>query len=457
MEAQRVAMSQPDMVRLAAGIGRMSWWQGVATIAAGSSLVVIPLVLTAHPGTRYGIPFPVLLRSSFGINGAHIPALLRALVACGWCGIETWIGGQTIALLLPFDRQSWYSHRLSWLGTSPLDITCFFIFMLCQLALIWKGMAHIRRIQNYSAPVLIILTGALFYWAYHTAGGFGDMLSLPSRKFWPIFLPSLTASAANWSGLALNISDFSRYARSQTSQITGQLGLPLFMAAYCFAGLAIASATETIFGRVISDPVELLREIGGVGTAIVALFGISLAIVTTNIPANLVAPANFLVSLRPGTFSFARGAAATALVSVAFLPWKILGSSESFVYTWLVGYSMVLGPITGIMIVDYYVLRGMVLDVKGLYSGSPVGRYYYWGGYNVAALVALVVAVVLAVPGFLHKAGVVETTPGMFVAIYDNAWLFGIFCGGLVYWVLSCGRELGKGREGEPLAESLNP
>ncbi|CAM8962999.1 unnamed protein product [Rhodiola kirilowii] len=339
--------------------------------------------------TKYGISFPVLARSAFGIRGANVPTLLRALVGCGWYGIETWIGGEAIFLLLP------------------------------------GGIDGIRDLEKYSAPILIVLTCSFLIWAYVKAGGFGHMLSLSSRlsnrEFWALFFPSLTANISFWATLALNIPDFTRYARSQTDQVIGQAGLPVFMGLFTFVGLAITSSTAVIFGRVISSPIQLLGEIGGLGTIILAIIGISLATITTNIAANVVAPANALVNLSPSKFTFRRGALLTALLGIAFQPWRLLKSSESFVYTWLVGYSALLGPIGGIILADYYLIRRMNLSLKDLYTLSPEGAYYYSGGYNLKAMVALVVGIVPVVPGLLNNVGILSSVPDLFVIIYNNA------------------------------------
>ncbi|CAL9147278.1 unnamed protein product [Musa hybrid cultivar] len=443
----------------------MSCWQGIATIFLGNLIIYAPICLTAHAGVRYGVSFPVQLRAAFGIRGARIPALLRAVVACGWCGTESWIGGQAIFLLLlprPIQSSS-YSQPLGWLGTSPLELGCFLLFSLLQFAMLWKGMAGIHALGKYSAPVLVLLVACLFAWAYATAGGFGEMLSTPSRlsplQFWPVFYPSLTGCVGSWSGVALNISDFARFARGQADQALGHLALPLFMAAYTFAGLAITSATEVIFGQAIPNPIELLSLINtSVFISILAFLGIGLATITTNIPANLVAPANVLVSLSPSTFNFATGSLLTGFISLVFQPWKLMASGKSFVYEWLVGYSAIIGPITGILLTDYYVLRRAVLDVAGLYAESPHGPYYYTGGYNVAAFVALVFGVAPAIPGFLHKVGAVKMTWGGFDVIYGCAWFFGVFSASLVYWLLSCGRARRKAGEawtGGSMAEPL--
>jgi NCS1 family nucleobase:cation symporter-1 len=421
----------------------MAWWQGIATVVAANIILLVPLILTGHPGTRYGISFPVLARSSFGIRGAHIPTLLRALVGCGWYGIETWIGGEAIFILLPqfIKENSSCSQFLPWLGTSPLEFACFIVFWVAQLAIVWKGMDGIRELEKFSAPILIILTSCLLIWAYVKAGGFGYMLSISSRlsssEFWALFFPSLTANISFWATLALNIPDFTRYAKSQTDQIIGHAGLPIFMGAFTFVGLAVTLSTKVIFGHVISSPIQLLERIGGLTTMILAIFGISLATITTNIAANVVAPANALVNLSPSKFTFRRGALLTALLGIAFQPWRLLQSSESFVYTWLVGYSALLGPIGGIVLADYYLIRKTDLSVNDLYSLSPYGAYYYSGGYNLAAMAALIAGILPVIPGFLQNVGVVSSIPETFVVIYNNAWFFSFFLAGSLYWSVS--------------------
>lgn len=440
----------------------MAWWQGIATVVAANIILLIPLMLTGHPGTRYGISFPVLARSAFGIRGAHVPTLLRALVGCGWYGIESWIGGEAVFLLLPasLKKSNWASY-LPWLGTSPLEFACFIFFWLAQLTIIWKGMDGIRDLEKYSAPILIVLTSSLLCWAYIKAGGFGHMLSLSSRlsnsEFWSLFFPSLTANISFWATLALNIPDFTRFAKSQTDQVVGQAGLPIFMGLFTFVGLAVTSSTEVIFGRVISSPIQLLGEIGGAFTVFLAIFGISLATITTNIAANIVAPANALVNLSPTKFSFRRGALLTAILGIVFQPWRLLRSSESFVYTWLVSYSALLGPIGGIVLVDYYLIRRTVLDVNALYSTSPRGAYYYFKGFNVAALVALIVGILPVIPGFLHTVGILKSVADVSIVIYNNAWFVSFFFAGTVYWFLSLLRSNGESSQlTDPLLDVSN-
>ncbi|KAL0309638.1 UNVERIFIED_CONTAM: Purine-uracil permease NCS1 [Sesamum radiatum] len=437
----------------------MAWWQGIAIVVAANLILLFPLILTGHPGTRFGISFPVLARSSFGIRGAHIPTLLRALVGCGWYGIESWIGGEAIFLLLPkIIKESTFAKPLYWLGTSPLEFACFITFWVAQLGIVWKGMDGIKELEKYSAPILILLTSCLLIWSYIRAGGFSHMLSLSSRlsssEFWALFFPSLTANISFWATVALNIPDFTRYAKTQRAQIMGQAGLPIFMGAFTFVGVAVTSSTKVIFGNVISSPIQLLGAIGGVWTKILAILGISLAVITTNIAANVVAPANALVNLSPSKITFQKGALITALLGIAFQPWRLLQSSESFVYTWLVGYSAIMGPIGGIILADYYLIQRADLSIKDLYTLSPTGAYYYFGGYNLAAVGALILGILPVIPGFLHKVGILGSVSDTFTVIYNNAWFFSFFSAGIIHWILS---SLMRKRSTHQDMESLLP
>ncbi|GLJ06905.1 hypothetical protein SUGI_0052040 [Cryptomeria japonica] len=425
----------------------MAWWQGIATVMAGNLLLLFPLVLTGHPGTKYGIPFPVLCRASFGIRGAHVPTILRGLVGCGWYGIETWIGGQAIFMLLNSLRKGTLTGQLiPWLGTSAPEFGCFLIFWVLQMLFIWNGMESIRKLEKYSAPILMTLSAALLLWAYVNAGGFGSMLSIGSQfgkggaqegKFWSVFFPSLTANISFWFTVAINITDFTRYVKSQADQIVGQVGLPIFMGAFTFLGLAVTSSTEIIFGQVISNPIDVLGRIGGIVPISLSIFGIALATLTTNIAANVVAPANALVNFSPSWFTFRRGALLTALIGILFQPWRLLQSSESFIYTWLIGYSALLGPIGAIVLVDYYILRNCDLDINDLYSGSPLAQYWHYKGYNITALVSLLIGILPVIPGFLQTIGVLKLNSPIYGILYNNAWFVSLFAAGFAYWILS--------------------
>ncbi len=422
----------------------MNWWQAVLTILLGNCIVLVPMVLNGHPGTKYGVPFPVLARASFGIRGAHLPALLRALVACGWFGIQTWFGGFAIYQLVNgMVGGGLEMADIAGLGVSPTELGCFLLFWAIQVAIITWGIESIRVLETLAAPFLIGIGLALLAWAWLTAGGFGPMLSAPSAfapggpkegQFASVFFPSLTAMVGFWATLSLNIPDFTRYARSQRDQVLGQaIGLPTTMTLFAFISVAVTSATVEIYGEPVWDPTVLAGKMGGGLSVLVSLFALAVATLSTNIAANVVSPANAIINLDPTRFGFRLGGYITAGIGLAILPWKLIESTDGYIFTWLVGYSALLGPIGGILVADYFLLRRTELDLEGLYRRS--GPYWYRGGFNPAAVIAFVVAVLPNLPGFLHQAGVLSAFPGLafFDRVYLYAWFVGFLLAGGLY------------------------
>ncbi len=425
----------------------MSWSQAMWTIFLGNSIVLLPMLLNAHAGTRYGIPFPVFARASFGVLGANVPALLRALVACGWFGIQTWFGG---AALWTLTRLLWpaVGHLPNvlpaWLGLGTGEALGFLVFWAINVWFILRGTESIKWLESVSAPFLIVVGLALLAWAYTRAGGFGPILARPSRfadaaAFWPVFFPSLTAMVGFWATLSLNIPDFTRFARSQRDQVVGQaLGLPPTMTLYAFIGVAVTSATAIIFpgGQVVWDPVVLLGRIGGPATVLLSMLALSIATLTTNLAANVVSPSNDFSNAAPRLISFRTGGLITAVAGLVMMPWRLLASSQGYIFTWLIGYSALLGPIGGILIADYFVLRRRELDVDDLYRRG--GRYEYAGGFNPAALVALVAGVAPCVPGFLAQAFPVAFggVAPLWKSLYAYAWFLGFAVAGATYLAL---------------------
>ncbi len=430
----------------------MSWWQAVATVGLGNAVVLVPMIANGHPGTKYGISFPVLARASFGVLGANVPALLRGLVACGWFAIQTWIGGSAIAqLLAALAGRPLGGEDLPLLGINAVELACFLLFWALQVAIFWRGIESIRRLESWAAPFLVAMGLALLGWAWLRADGFGPMLAAPSAfapggpkegQFWSVFFPALTGMVGFWATLSLNIPDFTRYAKSQRDQILGQaLGLPTFMTLFAFIGVAVTSATVAIFGEAIPDPVALVGRMGGGATVAISLVALVLATLSTNLAANVVSPANALVNASPQRFDFRRGALVTAALALVMWPWKLIETSQGFIFTWLIGYSALLGPIGGILLADYYAVRRTRLDVDGLYRRG--GPYEYSGGYNFRALVALAAGVAPNVPGFFETAGLVGSIPRGFAAIYPYAWFVGFAISFGAYWLLMRSRAAG--------------
>jgi nucleobase:cation symporter-1, NCS1 family len=427
--------------------GGMNWWQAILTIFLGNAIVLVPILLNAHAGTRYGIPFPVLCRASFGTLGANIPALLRALVACGWFGIQTWIGGDAMHKILGiFVPSVAAAAPIAGVGISISQLLCFLAFWSVNMWIVYKGIDSIRLLLNIKAPLLIALGIVLLCWAYRTAGGFGPMLSQPSQfdpgqpkagHFFAYFVPALTGMVGFWATLSLNIPDFSRYAASQRDQVVGQaLGLPLAMAFYSFIGVAVTSATAVIFGRTIWDPLEVLVQFRNPAVLILAMLALCVATLATNIAANVVSPANDFAHLAPRRISFRIGGLITGLIGIAMMPWKLVADPSGYVFTWLLGYSALLGPIGGIMIADYFVLRRMRLDLQALYD--PDGPYSYTGGWSLVAIAAFMLAVLPNLPGFLAQVGWVDPVhvPSFFLTLYSFAWFAGFAIAFVAYVIL---------------------
>jgi NCS1 family nucleobase:cation symporter-1 len=409
---------------LAAGLvaGGMSWWQAVGTIALGNAIVLVPMMLTGHAGTRYGIPFPVLARASFGLAGSHVPALLRAGVACGWFGIQTWVGGAAVDTLIGIAMPAWTSVPAhAWIS--------FALFWSLNIYFIVKGTESIRVFEAWAAPVLLVMGAALLVWATGRVGGLGPIFSQPSKftsgaEFFRFFVPSLTGMVGFWATLSISIPDFTRYATSQRAQLVGQaIGLPPTMALFSFIGVAVASASLLIFGEAIWDPVALCAKFDSPFVVLLSVFALAVATLTTNIAANVVPPANAFANLAPRRISFVTGGLITGVIGVVMMPWKLLSDFEAYIFGWLVGYSGLLGPVAGILIVDYWIVRKQRLNVRDLYVEG--GEYPL---VNWPAMIALAAGIGVALIGLVVP---------LLRPLYDYAWFVGFGVSALTHLALS--------------------
>jgi NCS1 family nucleobase:cation symporter-1 len=418
----------------------MRWWEAMVTILLGNTIVLVPMVLNAHAGTKYGISFPVLCRASFGVRGANLPAILRAIVACGWFGIQTWIGGLALDALV---RAAWPG----WAEVPGGTAITFTVFWLIQVAVIFKGTEGIKLLESWSAPLLLAGGGLLLLWAMRAGGGLGHLLRESERlrsggaPFWALFPSALTACVGYWATLSLNIPDFTRYARSQRSQMLGQaLGLPTTMTAFAFIGVAVTSATIVLFGEAIWDPVVLIGRIGGVGVIVFAALVVLAAQLTTNMAANVVSPSNDFSNLSPKRISYLTGGLITAVIGILMMPWKLYSDAAAYIFTWLLGYSSLMGALGGILIADYWVVRRQRLLLDDLYREQ--GAYTYWRGVNPRAVAAFVIAILPVVPGFVRAAvtpGGTVADPNLFDRLYSYAWFVTFGLSVVAYLVLMRG------------------
>jgi NCS1 family nucleobase:cation symporter-1 len=425
----------------------MNWYQALFTILLGNVIVLIPMVLNAHAGTKYGISFPVLCRASFGVRGANVAAMLRAIVACGWFGIQTWIGGLALDALI----------SAAWRGWAQIGFhvaIAFMVFWVIQVFIILKGTEGIKVLESWSAPLLLGGGIILLIWAIRNGGGLSTILAGSTKleqgttAFWVLFPAALTANIGYWATLSLNIPDFTRYAKSQRSQALGQaLGLPGTMVLFAFIGVAVTSATIVIFGKAIWDPVELITRIGSPAVIIFGALIVLAAQLTTNMAANVVSPANDFSNLSPKRISYVTGGLITAVIGILMMPWRLYSDAAAYIFTWLIGYSSLMGALGGILIADYWVVRKQQLSVRDLFLLN--GRYTYSNGINWRAIAALLIAVLPVVPGFINAAltpGGQVANPTFFDRLYTYAWF--------VTFILSFAAYLVMMRTSHPITES---
>ncbi len=423
----------------------MTWWQSVLTVLLGNLIVLVPMILMGHAGTKYGIPFPVLARASFGTRGAHIPAIARSLVACGWFGIQTWIGG--FAIYQALGALGWLdiaadTSVVPFLGITKMQFTCFMAFWVLNFVIVVRGIDCIKWLESWAAPFLIAMGLAMLIWAAVKVGGITKMFPPAPEDpapFWPMFFPQLTAMVGFWATLSLNIPDFTRYCKSQKDQALGQLiGLPTTMTLFSFIGIAVTSATIVIYGSAIWDPVELVGKLGSTTAVVIALIALTVATLSTNIAANVVSPANGFANLIPRKISFRTGGIITCIIGIVIMPWRLYNDPSGYIFTWLIGYSALLGPIAGIMICDYFVVRKMRLNSDALYDAN--GEY---AGFRMSTVVILIIAVLPNLPGFINAAFKTDLFPELFNSLYSYAWFVGITIAFVLYWLTNRGEQHG--------------
>ncbi len=422
--------------------GGMNWWQAILTIGLGNTIVLIPIILNGQAGARYGIPFPVFARSSFGMRGANVPALLRAIVACGWFGIQTWIGGfaiyQCLKVWMPSLGEVGSIFPASW-GLDTVPAITFLAFWAVNMFVVYKGVESIRKLLVFKAIFLPVAALLLLLWAISASHGLGPILAQPSKfatssEFFAYFFPALTGMVGFWATLSLNIPDFTRYAKSSRAQIVGQaIGLPPSMTLFAFVGVVVTSATTLVFGETIWDPVVLAGRFESKLLVTFAMLAIAISTLATNIAANIVSPANDFAHLAPAKIDFKKGGYITGIIGVLIFPWKLIADPQGYIFKWLIAYSSLLGPVGGILIADYYFVRKQKLDVDALYR--PGSEYWYRSGWNMNAMVALVLGILPNLPGFLAEIDLIDKE-GAFsslIGLYHYAWFIGFFVSGAVY------------------------
>ena len=368
--------------------------------------------------------------------------MLRAIVACGWFGIQTWIGGESLYHLIRAWKPSLAEIDSVSLFPQALPMICFLLFWLLNMFIVYKGVEIIRRLLVFKAIFLPLAALSLFAWAVVAAKGLGPILEQPSKfsdpsAFFKFFFPALTAVVGFWATLSLNIPDFTRYAKSQKAQIEGQaIGLPPSMTMFAFVGVVVTSASAIIYGSPEWDPVKLAGRFDSKIMVTLAMIGVIIATLATNIAANIVSPANDFSNLSPRKINFRIGGYITGIVGILIFPWKLYADPHGYIFTWLIAYSSLLGPLGGILIIDYYFIRKQTLSVDELYRHD--GQYKYRNGFNFKAIIALLIGILPNLPGFLLEVKLISPNafPVWISNLYNYAWFVGFFVSGIVYWLL---------------------
>jgi len=418
----------------------MNWWQATLTVMAGNMIVLVPMILNGHAGTKLGVPFPVLVRASFGINGAHIPSIARSLVACGWFGIQTWIGGAALYTILGvlgvFDPAK-DTDLLPVLGITAIQFASFLAFWAIHVVIVIKGVESIKVLETWAAPFLIASGVALLIWALLNVDRPADLFTSQTNyaegsNFWKVFFPQLTAMVGFWATLSLNIPDFTRFSKSQKDQAMGQLiGLPPTMTLFCFIGIIVTGASVIIFGEAIWNPVDLVAQMGSPTIVVISMIALLIATLSTNLAANVVSPANGFSNIAPTKISFRLGGIITCIIGVLIMPWRLISDTQGYIFTWLIGYSALIGPIVGIMLCDYFLIRKTNIDTDELYNAE--GEFK---GINWRAMITLVIAVLPNIPGFINAASGKAVFPPVFDTIYTYAWFVGVLISVVLYYIL---------------------
>ena len=408
----------------------MSWGQALFTVALGNTIVLIPILLNSHPGTKYGIPFPVYARAAYGTIGSNVPALMRAVVACGWFGIQAWIGGEALNTFFTSIIPGWHGLLgAGFQGHSTTEWISFLLFWSLNIFIVYRGMDLLRKVENWAAPFVLIMTTLLLAWAVTEAKGLGPLLAQPGKfgtlgEFMPVFIPSLTAMIGYWATLSLNMPDFTRFGRSQREQVIGQtVALPTTMFVFAAMGVLITSATTIIYGEVIWDPIKLVGRFSSPLVIAVSMFTAVVATLAVNIAANVVSPANDFANAFPRLIKFSTGGLITGVLGIVIQPWRLLADPSGYIFSWLLGYSGGLGSIAGVLIADYWIVRRKALSLEDLYLTT--GRYGRW---NAAGIIATVAGCALAWGGLVIP---------FLRPLYDYAWFVGFAVAAGVYLVLA--------------------
>jgi nucleobase:cation symporter-1, NCS1 family len=404
-------------------------WQVFVALVVGIVIVFFLMNLTGFAGQRTGAPFPVIARISFGVFGANLPALIRAIIAIAWYGIQTWLASVAVvvlALSLWPGLKPWTEG--GFLGLSPLGWAAFAVMWVLQLMVIRRGMETVRRFQDWAGPAIWVVMFVLAIWIVVKAGsGFSLNLStqhLSGAAAAGAFVSAVALTVTYFSTLLLNFCDFARFAPDRRTVVRGNfLGLPVNFLAFAVVTVAVTAGSVAVFGKALTDPVEIVAQIGNLWVTLIGAITFIIATIGINVVANFVSASYDLSNVAPKYIDFRRGGLISAVAAVVILPWQLYNSPVAINY-FLGGLGALLGPLFGIIFADYFLLRKQRVLVEQLYSENPDGPHWYRGGWNPKALAAFVPSALICL--------VLALVP-VFSAVASYSWFVGVVLGGAIY------------------------
>ncbi|MGF6947685.1 NCS1 family nucleobase:cation symporter-1 [Neobacillus sp. B4I6] len=409
----------------------MSVWQALGAVILSNIALIVAICLNSVGGAKYGLPFPVLIRASFGYKGAHVPVLIRAFVAIFWFAVQAYAGSKAVGAVLTVVYPKWVSlGAYTFLGMGLNDWIAFGTFWLLHAWVISHGMERVRRFEMWAGPLVIVLGLGLVYWAVNIAHGFGPLFSVPSKihggEFWKSFFLSVTGMIGVLATLVLNIPDLTRFSRSQKDQVIGQaVGLPVMMTFFAFMSIMITAGTIIAFGKPITDPVQLLLQFQDHPVVVlIGAFALLIATLSVNVVANVVSPAYDLINLIPSKLNFVKAGIISIVIGVFFAPWLWFNNANT-IFNIVGAIGGTLGPVSGIMIVDFFLVRRSQYDLNSFFVKD--GQYTYRNGWNPRAFIAMGIGVIVALIGLIIPS--LQT-------LYTYNWFLGIAVGGLSYLLL---------------------
>jgi NCS1 family nucleobase:cation symporter-1 len=422
-------------------------WQIMLSLAIGAVLVYLCMNLTGDMGQKTGVPFPVISRVSFGIFGAQIPALIRAVIAIAWFGIQTYLASVVLRVLLTAldPALAEYDHD-AWLGLSSLGWLCFLSIWVVQFVILAYGMEMVRRYEAFAGPVILLTVASLAVWMFTQANGqiaWSTKAPLEGVQMWRSIFAGSALWLAIYGTLILNFCDFSRSAPSKQTIRKGNFwGLPVNVLLFAFITVIICGAQFSINGQIIESPTDIIKTIPNTCFLVLGCLAFLIVTVAVNIMANFVAPAFVLSSLAPRYLTFRRAGMLSATVAVLILPWNLYNSPVVIVY-FLSGLGALLGPLYGVITADYWLLRKGRVNVPQLYTEDPKGAYHYSRGVNLRAVWAFIPAAIISTITALLPA---------FESVSPFSWLMGAAIGAALYLLLADRRKTFKDVSGEAIA-----